>query len=45
MYRCGKAIHVSRREDKAFKQVLGMLPGGFRRNVIEVAQKLHLSGW
>jgi hypothetical protein len=23
MYRCGKAIHVSRREDKAFKQVLG----------------------
>jgi hypothetical protein len=24
MYRCGKAIHVSRREDKAFKQVLGM---------------------
>ncbi len=24
MYRCGKAIHLSRREDKAFKQVLGM---------------------
>ena len=45
MYRCGKAIHVSRREDKAFKQVLDMPPGGFRRNVIEVAHKHHLSGW
>jgi hypothetical protein len=45
MYRCGKAIHVSQREDKAFKQVLGMPPGGFRRNVIEAAHKHHLSGW
>jgi hypothetical protein len=26
MYLCGKAIHVSRREDKAFKQVLGAPP-------------------
>jgi hypothetical protein len=31
MYLCGKAIHVSRRESKAFKQVLGTPPGGYRR--------------
>jgi hypothetical protein len=36
MYLCGKAIHVSRPEDKAFKQVLGTPPGGHRRNVVEV---------
>jgi len=28
MYLCGKAIHVSRREGKAFKPVLGTPPGG-----------------
>src|SRR5882672_4641816 len=44
MYRCGKAIHVSRREDKAFKQVLGMPPGGFRRNVVEVQQNTTFPG-
>jgi len=44
MYCCGKAIHVSRREDKAFKQVLGMPPGGFRRNVVEVQQNTTFPG-
>jgi len=38
MYLCGKAIHVSRREGKAFKQVLGMPLGGYRRNIVEVQQ-------
>ena len=44
MYCCGKAIHVSRREDKAFKQVLGMPPGGFRHNVVEVQQNTTFPG-
>jgi len=35
MYLCDKPIHVSRREDKAFQQVLGTPPGGYRRNVVE----------
>lgn len=38
MYLCGKAIHASRREDKAFKQVLGTPPGGDGRNVVKVQQ-------
>ena len=37
MYLCGKAIHVSRSEDKAFKKS-GTPPGGYRRNVVEVQQ-------
>ena len=44
MYLCGKAIHVSRREGKAFKQVLGTQPAGYRRNVVEVQQHNQLSG-
>ena len=38
MYLSGKAIHVSRREGKAFKRVLGTPLGGYRRNVVEVQQ-------
>jgi hypothetical protein len=38
MYLCGKAIQVSRREDKALKQVLGTPLGGYRRDVVEVQQ-------
>jgi hypothetical protein len=38
MYLCGKAIHVSRREGKAFKQILGTPLGGYRRNMVEVQQ-------
>jgi len=44
MYLCGKAIHVSRRESKAFKQVLGTPPGGYRRNVVEVQQHTTFPG-
>jgi len=44
MYVCGKAIHVSRRESKAFKQVLGAPPGGYRRNVVEVQQHTTFPG-
>jgi hypothetical protein len=44
MYLCGNAIHVSRREDKAFKQVLGTAPGGYRRNVVEVQQHTAFPG-
>jgi hypothetical protein len=36
MYLCGKAIHLSRREPKTFKQVLGTPLGGYRRSVVEV---------
>jgi hypothetical protein len=43
MYLCGKAMHVSRREGKTFKQVLGTLPGGYRRNVVEVQQHTTLT--
>jgi hypothetical protein len=39
MYLRGKAIQVSRREGKAFNQVLGTQPGGYRRNVVEVQQR------
>jgi hypothetical protein len=38
MYLCGRAIHVSRHEGKAFKQVLGTPLGGYRRNMDEVQQ-------
>jgi hypothetical protein len=38
MYICGKAIHISRPEGKAFKQVLGMPLGGYRRDMVEVQQ-------
>jgi hypothetical protein len=38
MYLCGKAIHIYRPEGKAFKQVLGMPLGGYRRNMVEVQQ-------
>jgi hypothetical protein len=38
MYLCGKAIHISRPEGKAFKQVLGTPLGGYRRNMVEVQQ-------
>src|SRR5467141_1357916 len=41
---CGKAIHVSRRESKAFKQVLCTPPGGYRRNVVEVQQHTTFPG-
>jgi hypothetical protein len=41
---CGEAIHVSRREDKAFKQVLGTPPGGYPRNVVEVQQHTTFPG-
>jgi len=44
MYLCGKAIQVSRREDKAFKQVLGTPTGGYHRNVVEVQQHTTLPG-
>src|ERR1700730_256934 len=44
MYLCGKAMHVSRGEGKAFKQVLGTPPGGYRRNVVEVQQHTTFPG-
>jgi hypothetical protein len=42
MYLCGKAIHVSRREGKAFKQVLGTTRDGCRRKVVQVQQHIPL---
>jgi hypothetical protein len=44
MYLCSKAIHVSRREDKAFKQLLGTPPGGHGRNEVEVQQHTIFPG-
>jgi hypothetical protein len=44
MYLCGKAMHVSRREGKAFKQVLGTPPGGDRRNGVELQQHTTFPG-
>jgi hypothetical protein len=44
MYLCGKAMHVSRREGKAFKQVLGTPPGGYRRNGVELQQHTTFPG-
>jgi hypothetical protein len=41
---CGKAMHASRREGKAFKQVLGTPPGGYRHNVVEVQQHTNFPG-
>jgi hypothetical protein len=38
MYRDGKAIHLFRREDRAFKQVLGTPSCGYGRNLVEVQQ-------
>jgi hypothetical protein len=44
MYLCRKAIHVSRREGKAFKQVQGTPLGGYRRNMVEVQQHTTFPG-
>jgi hypothetical protein len=44
MYLCGKAMHLSRRESKSFKQVLGTPPGGCHRDVLEVQRHTIFPG-